>query len=158
MRVMGFMVQCVSTLGNVSQAVAECGSHTIWNVLQSVLEGIEAPPHTNAKKEEAQLSDPFDIAVRGGKRLPGQSHVGNVEILEQWVREMVLLYMSRSTAIRVALLSGDAGCGMSYAIFMLIDTLRRMNVSIILAANNLAEMCSSDRKMMGFTKELLNML
>lgn len=86
---------------------------------------------------------------------------------EQWVREMVLLHMSRGTSMKLALLSGDAGCGKSHAISMLLKTLKSMNISCVVsamtnkAASNLSELCPLDQvytfhKMMGFTKELLN--
>lgn len=86
---------------------------------------------------------------------------------EQWVRTMVKMHMSRGERIKLALLSGDAGCGKSYAISLLEKKLRLMNISVVVsamtnkAAGTLMESCSLDQvytfhKMMGFKKELLN--
>ncbi|KAK7915589.1 hypothetical protein WMY93_011350 [Mugilogobius chulae] len=86
---------------------------------------------------------------------------------EQWVRDMVLLHMRRGVRRKFALLSGDAGCGKSYAISLLEKKLRSMNVSIQLsamtnkAAGTLKESHSLQsvltfHKMMGFKKELLD--
>lgn len=86
---------------------------------------------------------------------------------EQWVRNMVKLHMSRGESMKVALLSGDAGCGKSYAISLLVKKLRSLNISVAVcamtnkAAGALIESGSLDRvytfhKMMGFNKELLD--
>lgn len=86
---------------------------------------------------------------------------------EQWVRKMVKLHMSRGECMKLALLSGDAGCGKSYAISLLEKKLRSMNISVAVsamtnkAAGTLMDSGSLDRvytfhKMMGFKKELLN--
>lgn len=86
---------------------------------------------------------------------------------EQWVRNMVKLHMSRGEQMKLALLSGDAGCGKSYAISLLEKKLKSMEISVVVsamtnkAAGTLMEACSLDRvytfhKMMGFKQELLN--
>lgn len=86
---------------------------------------------------------------------------------EQWVRKMVKLHMSRGERMKLALLSGDAGCGKSYAIALLEKKLRSMNIGVVVsamtnkAAGTLMESCSLDRvytfhRMMGFKKELLD--
>lgn len=86
---------------------------------------------------------------------------------EQWVRAMTRLHMCRGRALTVALLSGDAGCGKSYAISLLIAQLNKMNVSVAVsaltnkAAGTLGEMCSIKdvytlHKLMGFRKGLLD--
>lgn len=86
---------------------------------------------------------------------------------EQWVRKMVKLHMSRGERMKLALLSGDAGCGKSYAISLLEKKLRSMNIGVVVsamtnkAAGTLMESCSLDRvytfhRMMGFKQELLD--
>lgn len=86
---------------------------------------------------------------------------------EQWVRNMVKLHMSRGEGMKLALLSGDAGCGKSYAVSLLEKKLKSMDVSVVVsamtnkAAGTLMEACSLDRvytfhKMMGLKQDLLN--
>ncbi|KAE8278003.1 hypothetical protein D5F01_LYC23938 [Larimichthys crocea] len=86
---------------------------------------------------------------------------------EQWVRNMVKLHMSRGERMKLALLSGDAGCGKSYAVSLLEKKLKSMNVSVAVsamtnkAAGTLMESGSLDRvytfhKMMGFKQDLLD--
>lgn len=86
---------------------------------------------------------------------------------EQWVKTMIRLHMCRGRTMKLALLSGDAGCGKSYTISLLIAKLNTMNVSVAVsaltnkAAGTLAEMCSLKdvytlHKLMGFKKELLD--
>lgn len=86
---------------------------------------------------------------------------------EEWVRSMIRLHMRRGRAMEIALLSGDAGCGKSYAISLLVAKLTEMNVSVAVsaltnkAAGTLAELsCMKDvctlHKLMGFRKELLD--
>lgn len=86
---------------------------------------------------------------------------------EQWVRNMVKLHMSRGERMKLALLSGDAGCGKSYAVSLLEKKLKSMNVSVVVsamtnkAAGTLMESGSLDRvytfhKMMGLKRELLD--
>jgi len=86
---------------------------------------------------------------------------------EQWVRKMVTLHLFRGEGMKLALLSGDAGCGKSYALSLLAKKLRSMNISVVVsamtnkAAGTLMESCSLDQvytfhKMMGFKKELLD--
>lgn len=86
---------------------------------------------------------------------------------EQWVRKMIRLHISRGDDMKLALLSGDAGCGKSYAISLLEKKLRSMNISVVVsamtnkAAGTLRDSCSLDcvytfHKMMGFRKELLD--
>lgn len=85
----------------------------------------------------------------------------------QWVRTMVKLHMSRGERMKLALLSGDAGCGKSYAISLLENKLRSMDISVAVsamtnkAACTLMESGSLNRvytfhKMMGFKRELLD--
>lgn len=85
---------------------------------------------------------------------------------DQWVRKMVKLHMSRGERKELALLSGDAGFGKSYAIALLAKRLRSMNVGVVVsamtnkAAGTLMDSCSRDRvytfhKMMGFNKKEL---
>lgn len=80
---------------------------------------------------------------------------------------MVRLHMQRGRAMQTALLSGDAGCGKSYAISMLVSKLTEMNVSVAVcaltnkAAGTLADLSSMKdvctlHKLMGFRKELLD--
>ena len=86
---------------------------------------------------------------------------------EQWVREMIKLHISRGDDMKFALLSGDAGCGKSYAISLLVQKLRSMNISVVVsamtnkAASTLRDSCSLDcvytfHKMMGFKKALVD--
>lgn len=86
---------------------------------------------------------------------------------EQWVSKTVKLHMSRGEHLKLALLSGDAGCGKSYALSLLEKKLQSMNISVIVsamtnkAAGNLIESCSLDHvytfhKMMGLKKDLLD--
>ncbi|KAI4822702.1 hypothetical protein KUCAC02_008233 [Chaenocephalus aceratus] len=69
--------------------------------------------------------------------------------------------------MKLALLSGDAGCGKSYAISLLVRKLRSMGISVAVSAMTnkavgaLMETCSLDQvytfhRMMGFKKELLD--
>lgn len=87
---------------------------------------------------------------------------------EQWVKHMLRLHMSRGENMQLALLSGDAGCGKSYAIASLERTLRGMGVSVIVsamtnkAAGTLMDSYSLEKvytfhKMMGLKKDLLDM-
>lgn len=86
---------------------------------------------------------------------------------EEWVRRMVRLHMFRGDRLKLALLSGDAGCGKSYAISMLETKLRALKISVAVsamtnkAAGALMESGSLARvhtfhKLMGFKKELLD--
>lgn len=86
---------------------------------------------------------------------------------EECVRKTVQLHMTQGQCMKLTLLSGDAGCGKSYAISLLETKLRSMNISVVVsamtnkAAGTLMESCSlgniyTFHKMMGFTKELLN--
>ncbi|TKS92494.1 hypothetical protein D9C73_027520 [Collichthys lucidus] len=166
-------------------------------VLRSVLEGIEAPPahisstQASVKVDRVSHDDPLQLGQsieelmtrRGlGGRGESQSKIPRLEeenpvtktILamsrycqEQWVRNMVKLHMSRGERMKLALLSGDAGCGKSYAVSLLEKKLKSMNVSVAVsamtnkAAGTLMESGSLDRvytfhKMMGFKQDLLD--
>lgn len=85
----------------------------------------------------------------------------------QWVRQIVRLHMTRGNDLKMTLLSGDAGCGKSFALAMLVKTLKTMNVSVLVSATTnkaaaaLIESSSLDavctlHKAMGFKKDLLD--
>lgn len=85
----------------------------------------------------------------------------------EWVRKMVNLHMSRGENMKLSLMSGDAGCGKSYAISLLEKKLRQLDISVAVsamtnkAAGTLMESCSLDQvytfhKMMGLKKELID--
>ena len=85
----------------------------------------------------------------------------------EWVRKMVNLHMSRGEDMKLSLMSGDAGCGKSYAISLLEKKLRQLDISVAVsamtnkAAGTLTESCSLEQvytfhKMMGLKKELLD--
>lgn len=86
---------------------------------------------------------------------------------DQWVRKMIMLHMRRGERTTLALLSGDAGCGKSFALSMLERKLKSLGVSVVVsamtnkAASALTDSGSLDKvytfhKMMGFKKELLD--
>lgn len=86
---------------------------------------------------------------------------------EQWVDKVIRLHMTRGTKRKMVLLSGDAGCGKSYAIAMLERKLKILNVSVTMsamtnkAAGALAETCGTGNvytfhKMMGYKRHLLD--
>lgn len=86
---------------------------------------------------------------------------------EEWVTNMIRLHMYRGERLRLALLSGDAGCGKSYAIALLEQTLRRMGISVLVSAmtnkaagtlmdSHSLESVYTFHKMMGLKKELLD--
>ncbi|KAM7372473.1 hypothetical protein PAMP_009637 [Pampus punctatissimus] len=87
---------------------------------------------------------------------------------EQWVWNTVNLHMSsQGERMKLALLSGDAGCGKSYAVSLLEKKLESMKVSVVVsamtnkAAVTLMESGSLGRvytfhKMMGFKQDLLD--
>ena len=114
-------------------------------------------PRSASKRQRVQEEDPGKRANLAMSRY----------CQEQWVRKMVKLHMIRGESMKLTLLSGDAGCGKSYALSMLEKKLRIMNISVVVsattnkAAGNLMESCSLDRvytfhKMMGLKKELLD--
>ncbi|MEO0815251.1 MAG: AAA family ATPase, partial [Myxococcota bacterium] len=81
---------------------------------------------------------------------------------------MIRLHMTRGDRATFALLSGDAGCGKSYAISMLATELKALKISVRVSAmtnkavGSLTESCPSlhdvltFHKMMGLKKELLD--
>lgn len=86
---------------------------------------------------------------------------------EQWVKKMLHMHMTRGESVKIALLSGDAGCGKSYGISLLANTLKSMNISVAVsamtnkAAGTLMDSCSLEtvytfHKLMGFKRELLD--
>ncbi|KAK2814711.1 hypothetical protein Q5P01_000545 [Channa striata] len=88
---------------------------------------------------------------------------------EELVRRMVRLHMFRGDRLKLALLSGDAGCGKSYAISMLETKLRALKINVAVSAmtNKVAGALMESgsgtlarahtfHKLMGFKKELLD--
>lgn len=86
---------------------------------------------------------------------------------EQWVEEMLRVHMTRGDSMKIALLSGDAGCGKSYAISLLANTLKSLGISVLVsamtnkAAGMLMDSCSLEavytfHKLMGFKRTLLD--
>lgn len=86
---------------------------------------------------------------------------------EEWARRMVKLHMFRGDRLKVSLLSGDAGCGKSYAIGMLEKKLKALKITVAVsamtnkAAGTLMEsgrlaQVHTFHKMMGLKRELLD--
>lgn len=80
---------------------------------------------------------------------------------------MVRLHMYRGRTMTIALLSGDAGCGKSYAISLLVAKFAAMDISVAVSAltnkavgtlselSSLKDVCTL-HKLMGFRKDLLD--
>lgn len=80
---------------------------------------------------------------------------------------MIQLHVFRGERLKVALLSGDAGCSKSYAVSLSEKKLQSMDISVVVSAMTskamatLMDSCSLDQvytfhKMMGFTRDLLD--
>ena len=85
---------------------------------------------------------------------------------EQWVSSTIGLHLRRGNKLTVTLLSGDAGCGKSYALSMLWRRLEALGVSCHVcaltnkaAANLMESTCCKSvttyHRMMGYKKELI---
>nr|BBA49217.1 helicase [Oryzias latipes] len=125
----------------------------------SPAEGFGAPGARKRAREEPRVADE-DPAARALLSLSGYCQ-------EEWVRRMVKLHMFRGDRLKVALLSGDAGCGKSYAIGLLEKKLKALRISVAVsamtnkAAGTLMESGHLDKvqtfhKMMGLKKDLLD--